>query len=297
MNGQKLIKPAKFVKSPKGKNSAMEIEKNYEASVKEHDYAADSDLISKRDRENDSVPSTPVKNPIGKKPKPAEDDNENEVSNNAILQAILGLEKRVDAQLADLKEQTKQSSAMIANLAKAVQFHAEEMIECKKKVEDLKKQNDQMDKVISELKDRVREQERYRMRWCLRIKGFEEKTDENIREQVIEILREIAPDMESKVEEAVDIVHRMGRKVENKNRPVIVLFSKRWMKEEIWRRTKNSQICRERGIRFAEVLPREDWEERRRLWPQIEQARRAGKPAFFRGPYAFIEGRRIGEER
>jgi len=40
-------------------------------------------------------------------------------------------------QLADLKEQTKQSSVMIASLAKAVQFNAEEMKECKKKVEDL----------------------------------------------------------------------------------------------------------------------------------------------------------------
>lgn len=256
----------------------------------------DTAQLNKRDRTIDSLPTTPVKNPAEKKPKPADDGEDSEVSNNAILQAILGLEKRVDVQLADLKEQTKQSSVMIASLAKAVQFNAEEMKECKKKVEDLKKQNDQLCKDNDDLKNRVREQERYRMRWCLQIKGLEEKRDENIREQVTEILRKIAPDLESKVEDAVDVVHRTGRKMDNKIRHVVILFAKRWVKEEIWRRTKNSQVCKDKGIRFAEMLPREDWEERRRLWPQIEQARRAGKLAFFRGPHGYIDGRRIGDE-
>lgn len=257
----------------------------------------DTAQLNKRDRTIDSLPTTPVKNPAGKKPKPADDGENSEVSNNAILQAILGLEKRVDVQLADLKEQTKQSSVMIASLAKAVQFNAEEMKECKKKVEDLKKQNDQLCKDNNDLKNRVREQDRYRMRWCLQIKGLEEKRDENIREQVTEILRKIAPDLESKVEDAVDVVHRTGRKMDNKIRHVVILFAKRWVKEEIWRRTKNSHVCKDKGIRFAEMLPREDWEERRRLWPQIEQARRAGKLAFFRGPNGYVDGRRIGDER
>lgn len=255
----------------------------------------DTSLLNKRDRSDDSVPTTPVKNPAGKKAKSADDGENAEVSNSAILQAILGLEKRVDVQLADLKELTKQSSAMIASLAKAVQFNTEEMRECRKEVQDLKEQCVQLHKENSELKDRVREQERYRMRWFLRIKGLDKKKDENIQAQVTEILRQIAPDLESKVVDAVDIVHRMGKKMDNKTRNVIILFAKRWMKEEIWRRTKNSQVCKDKGIRFAEMLPREDWEERRRLWPQIEQARRAGKLAFFRGPHGDIDGRRIGD--
>jgi len=117
----------------------------------------------------------------------------------------------------------------------------------------------------------------------LQIKGLEEKRDENIREQVTEILRKIAPDLESKVEDAVDVVHRTGRKINNKVRHIVILFAKRWVKEEIWRRTKNSQVCKDKGIRFAKMFPREDWEERRRLWLQIEQARRVGKLAFFTG--------------
>lgn len=297
MDAQKRIKPAKFIKGSKEKNIPREVGGKDDPCVMEHNCVMDTVQLNKRDRTVDSLPTTPVKNPAGKKPKIADDGENSEVSNNAILQAILGLEKRVDVQLADLKEQTKQSSVMIASLAKAVQFNAEEMKECKKKVEDLKKQNDQLCKDNDDLKNRVREQERYRMRWCLQIKGLEEKRDENIREQVTEILRKIAPDLESKVEDAVDVVHRMGRKMDNKIRHVVILFAKRWVKEEIWRRTKNSQVCKDKGIRFAEMLPREDWEERRRLWAQIEQARRAGKLAFFRGPHGYVDGRRIGDER
>lgn len=131
------------------------------------------------------------------------------------------------------------------------------------------------------------------MRWCLRIKGLEEKRDEGVRSLVIGILGKIAPDMISKLEESVDVVHRVGKKIENKVRHIIILFALRHVKEEIWRRTKDSAVCKNGGFHFAEVLPREDWEERRRLWPQIEQARRAGKRAFFRGPHGYIEGRRI----
>lgn len=40
---------------------------------------------------------------------------------------------------------------------------------------------------------------------------------------------------------------------------------------------------RERGIRFAEMLPLEDREARKNLWPQIEQAHRAGKRAYNSG--------------
>lgn len=57
-----------------------------------------------------------------------------EVSNHTILEAIQALENRVDAQLADLSDQTRQSSMMLASSAKAVQFNTEELKDCKKRV-------------------------------------------------------------------------------------------------------------------------------------------------------------------
>lgn len=53
--------------------------------------------------------------------------------------------------------------------------------------------------------------------------------------QVIQILNKISPEMEAKMEEAVDIVHRMGETIENKNKNVIILFAHIQVKEKIWR--------------------------------------------------------------
>ena len=36
--------------------------------------------------------------------------------------------------------------------------------------------------------------------------------------------------------------------------------------------------------------PAEDREARKSLWPQIEQARREGKRAYYRGPHGYIDG-------
>lgn len=293
MSAQKLVKPAKLKLDPKGKDSSCNVEKKDEAIDMEHDYAMEIVVNNKRERGNGSLPSTPSKISAEKRPKPNTEGGKSGISNETILEAILNLERRVDEKLADLSEQSKQSSVMIASLTKAIQFNTEEVNECKKRVKDLELQNDDLRKENRDLKVRVRENERYRMRWCLRIKGIEEKKDEDIRSVVIQTLGKIAPDLEPKLEEAVDVVHRLGRKMDSRSRNVIVLFVQRRVKDEIWRLSKDSPVCKKEGIRFAEMLPREDLEERQKLWPQIDQARRAGKKAFFRGPYGFIEGRQI----
>lgn len=78
------------------------------------------------------------------------------------------------------------------------------------------------------------------MSWSIRVIGIEEKKDEDIREQVIHILRWVVPDLESKLEDAVDVVHRMGKKMDKGHRPVIVLFAHRRVKDEVWKKSKNS---------------------------------------------------------
>lgn len=96
------------------------------------------------------------------------------------------------------------------------------------------------------------------------------------------------------LEEAVDVVHRVGKKENNRSRPLVVLCVRWLIKEEIWRRSKDSPVCKERGVRFAEMMPLEDKEARKKLWPQIEQACQEGKRAYYRGPHGYIEGRKIG---
>lgn len=145
-------------------------------------------MLNKRERGDDSLLSTPNKAPMEKRSKSASVSEESEISNKAILEAILKLEKRVDEKLEDLQQQTKQSSAMISSLAKAVQFTTEEVNECKKRVKDFEVQNESLRKENGDLKEKIREQERYRIRWCLRIKGIEERKEEDVRSKVIQIL-------------------------------------------------------------------------------------------------------------
>lgn len=112
---------------------------------------------------------------------------------------------------------------------------------------------------------------------------------------MVELLGRIAPDLKEKMTEEVDVVHRVGRMMENKQRQIIILFTRRTVRDDIWRRTKASPVCREKGIRFAEDLIQEDWRSRQALWPKIDQARKEGKAAGFKGPFGYIEGRRITE--
>lgn len=105
----------------------------------EHDYAMDISLLNKRERGEESAPSTPSKKPVEKKSKSTDDDESAKLSNKTKLTGILNLETRVDEQLADISGQTKQNSEMLANWAKAVQFNTEEVKECKRKVKNLGK--------------------------------------------------------------------------------------------------------------------------------------------------------------
>ncbi|KAG9278211.1 hypothetical protein AMEX_G6035 [Astyanax mexicanus] len=269
----------------------VDSKKKETASNRDHGYAMDISTQNKRER-GDSTPPTPCKTPGEKRLRSGEEEEGEEISLRDIMKGIVSLGEKVDS----IEQQVTHTSVMLASLAKAVEFNANEVKECKAKVQEMEKQSEKLRKENADLKQRLREQERYRMRWCLRIQGLKEEKGEDIRAVVIQTLKHIVPESAARLEEDVDVVHRLGRKLENKQRNIVVLFTRRSMKEEVWKKSKKSSYCKELGIRFAEMLPKEDWEQRNRLWPQIDEARRAGKVAYFRGPFGYIDGRQIGLE-
>ncbi len=113
----------------------------------DHNYAVEVTTVNKR---NDSAPTTPSKIPVGKKSKPA--SMEGEISNLTILEAIQSMEKTFNEQLLELREQSKQSSCMIASLAKAVQYNADEVKDCKGKISELKSATNVCAKTTKSLK-------------------------------------------------------------------------------------------------------------------------------------------------
>ncbi len=151
---------------------------------------------------------------------------------------------------------------------------------------DIKKEN-------KELISRIGELDRHKRRWNARIKGLPEKQNENTREEVINLLSKIAPGLPWETEEAVDTVHRIDKKEGNRMCQIIMQFSKRIYREQIWALSKGSSVCKEAGCHFAEDLNKEDRDKRQVLWPRTKQARAGGKVAYFRSPFAFIEGKLI----
>ncbi|KAK6492305.1 hypothetical protein HHUSO_G4617, partial [Huso huso] len=222
--------------------------------------------------------------------------NEPESSSAAVLAAIAALLARFSKQekkMEDLGKQMTQNCILIGSLTKAMEFNAVEVKECKQKVSTLEKQVSTLRTEVDELKERSREQDRYKRRWNLRVNGMREKMNENIREDVIQLLGRVAPEWSQKMDEYVDPVHRLGRKEEKQTHQVIIQFIKHQHRDGIWKITKESQVCKEAGIRFTEDLTRDDKLTREALWPCIQQARNAGGKAYFHGPVGFINGRRI----
>ncbi|KAL1276543.1 hypothetical protein QQF64_036166 [Cirrhinus molitorella] len=90
----------------------------------------------------------------------------------------------------------------------------------------LKKEN-------KELRSRIGELDRYKRRWNLRIKGLPEKQNENTRKEVISLLSKIAPGVPWEMEDAVDLVDRIGRKEGNRMRQIISVFKENTQRS-IW---------------------------------------------------------------
>ncbi|KAJ0058777.1 hypothetical protein NL108_000480 [Boleophthalmus pectinirostris] len=234
--------------------------------------------------EKRQLESPPLKGALGKRTKP----NENS-SFEAIMSAITQLTVRFEKQ----EEALRENSIIVSSLAKSLEFHAAELKDCKGQVSALETKVEILEKENLVLRQTTTEQESYSRHWNLRIKGMKEKPNENIREKVVNLLQKVAPHWARIMEEAVDTVHRNGRKEEKRTRPVIIQFVKRQHQVGIWKLTKESTICKEAGVHFTEDLTVAARQAREVLWPKIQEAKKAGKKAYFRGPFGFIDGQKI----
>lgn len=221
-------------------------EKTYIDAPLDHDYVMDVESAGgsreklNLDETSDSPPLTPSKGAHALK------ITKQFPTSADVLAAIQALHSRFDNQeqrMAEFYTKMTQNTVMIANLTKSIEFNTAGVKECKEKISVLETQVSILQKEVDELKERSREQDWYKQWWNLRIKGMKEKMDENIGQDVIRLLWEIAPEWSQKMDEYVDIVHHLGRKAENRTRQVIVQFTKRQCRDEIWKMTKKSEVC------------------------------------------------------
>ncbi|MEQ2234857.1 hypothetical protein ILYODFUR_035717 [Ilyodon furcidens] len=98
---------------------------------------------------------------------------------------------------------------------------------------------------------------------------------------------------------AMDVVHQIGspRQRDGKTkalpRPVIIRFQTRMARDALWKGSKNSSHLKHNKLSFEEDLTAADKEIRGKLWPAMEEARKAGQKAYFVRNRAFVEGKKI----
>ncbi len=95
-----------------------------------------------------------------------------------------------------------------------------------------------------------------------------EREDENIRMTAISLLARVVPRIKDKLEEAVDVVHRVGKqRSDGSPRHIIIRFVTRRHRNIIWMEAKSSIYLRENGLHIKEFLSKADIESRNKLWP------------------------------
>lgn len=120
--------------------------------------------------------------------------------------------------------------------------------------------------------------------------NIDEKT---VRKEVVRVCQRLLPELADRLPDVIDTVHRVGVKRTNSTRGVIIQFSLLVHRAAVWAAAKNSTYLRENGLRFREDLCKTDRESRMKLWPLVEQARKAGKIAYFVAGRAFVDKKKI----
>lgn len=271
---------------------------DHEYSLAATSLGSDEDVIEEIETEElflkektINLDHTPIKSPNPKKKKK---DKSADVTMESILKAVFELTGKMDRQTEKLDAQTdllRKFETRIETNTAAIETNKQDIGELHKKVDYLQTENKRLNQAILE-------QARYKRRWNLRLNGLPEKDGEDTREVIIGILTRVVPLSVEKLREAVDTVHRLGRKGTpatsgNRPRSTIIQFAWRTVRDEVWKRSKDAPVCREMHIHFKKDFIKEDREARAKLYPQVLEAKNKGLKAYLLEGYAMIDGRRV----
>ncbi len=197
--------------------------------------------------------------------------------------------------LQDLKDDIKSIRKDITDLQVSLQFTQGKLDESNQKLEgfeatlsvhsdnlnDINQQTDEVDNQLEYLENQSR-------RNNIRIIGIPENTDVETWDDTEKILKQSIKE-KLKLDEDFEIerCHRVNRRTNNQSdrsdrpkepRPIVAKFSKWKEKETVLRKARE---IKPRGIRFLADLSSRTLQRRRAQVPQLIEARRQGKIAFF----------------
>lgn len=196
---------------------------------------------------------------------------------------------------------TKSLAALITANSKSIQELTERSDSLFADVEEVKVTVQRVDaastdheKRIIELEEQLNNAEAHSRRMNLRLYGLPEMEGENVKKRVLEICAAVVPHTRDWLLPVyVDVCHRVGTRQESRTRPVIIRFSSRDFKDELWRNTSKGscEYMVSRKLNFGVDLTTKDKEKRNQLWPYVKEAREKNFKAFFVGGKAIIDGK------
>lgn len=222
----------------------------------------------------------------------AEDNDNDKIITNALLLAAI---ERIER----MQEKSLERVCSVEGTVNAVKVKLDgmgkQMSEIMSKVEVLETQAVTLQEENVELRDKYNKLEAHSRRSNLRVHGIPEKAGENTRRLIVDLFGQVSPRTRGDLELMVDVAHRLGPHSEGRrsHRTIIVRFLSRRYRDNVFEDAKTATVLQERKIRITQDLTEQDKASRNKLWPQVAQARKENKRAGFRGPYAYIEGRRI----
>lgn len=225
-----------------------------------------------------------------------------EMQNN-ILAQIKECHDDLARRIGENKVAIQSNQNAIEELKENSEFLHKEIQDTKTRTTKIEVTTSQNEKRIAELEEKINAMERQQRRINLRLHGLPEVEGENLKRKLTDICRSVAPlrfpAMGDSRAGGIDICHRVGpRRTEgNRPRPVIIRFATREARDDVWEKSKKADVLKERHLRFSEDLTARDKESRAELWPQVDEARKAGKRAYFVGARAFIDGTEIKSKR
>ncbi len=228
---------------------------------------------------------TPSKSPAHKK---SRTNNTDTVSNSVQLAAIEKVSKLQEESLVKLQSvevSVKENTSSICKLSFSLEAMNKQVEDMTEKVLSLQSKMETLEKENKTLKEKCSGLDSYKRRWNLRVAGILEREGENVKMVVNELFRNLSPHSAEKLQDMVDIAHRLGPMSGNANpRRIIVQFLSRTCRDAIWAEAKRSELLKQKKIRILEDLTQEDKEARNKLWPLVERQEGMERKLGLMGP-------------
>ncbi|KAI5633374.1 hypothetical protein NE865_13879 [Phthorimaea operculella] len=145
------------------------------------------------------------------------------------------------------------------------------------KMKIITEENENLKIRVSELENKLNYLDKEKRRNNIILFGMEEK--ENSEAELVDVVKEIITDMEIHLDSSeISKVSRIGKRSDNKLRPVVATITTTWKKNMIIRnKTKLTT-----GVYIKEDYSKETLEKRKVLQKQVEDERRKGNKAFIK---------------